>query len=41
MTSLNRGFFLGTDFLPGTSFLSWSGSEVLTPARPEAVIWRR
>ena len=41
VTSLNRGFFLGTDFLPGTSFLSWSGSEVLTPARPEAVIWRR
>ena len=39
--SLNRGFFLGTDFLPGASFLQWSGDEVLTPTRPEAVIWRR
>jgi hypothetical protein len=41
VTSLNRGFFLGADFLPGSSFLTWSGSEVLTPARPEAVIWQR
>jgi hypothetical protein len=39
--SLNRGFFLGADFLPGASFLAWSGDEALTPARPEAVIWQR
>jgi hypothetical protein len=41
VSSLNRGFFLGTDFLPGDSFLTWSGEEVLTPDRPEAVIWSR
>ena len=34
VTSLNRGFFLGGDFLPGSSFLSWRGSEVLTSASP-------
>jgi hypothetical protein len=39
VTSLNRGFFLGSDFLPGPSFLSWQGSKVLTPSQPEAVIW--
>jgi hypothetical protein len=39
--SLNRGFFLGQDFLPGASFLQWSGDEVLTPQRTEAVIWSR
>ena len=41
VTSINRGFFLGADFLPGASFLGWQGQEVLTPARPEAVIWSR
>ena len=39
VTSLNRGFFLGADFTPGPSFVSWQGSAVLTPAQPEAVIW--
>jgi hypothetical protein len=38
---LNRGFFLGQDFLPGASFLQWSGDAVLTPSDPEAVIWQR
>jgi hypothetical protein len=40
VTSLNRGFFLGSDPLPQASFVQWSGSEVLTPSRPEAIIWR-
>jgi hypothetical protein len=39
VTSLNRGFFLGDDYAPLPSFLQWSGSEVLTPAQPETVIW--
>jgi hypothetical protein len=40
VTSLNRGFFLGKDYLPGASFLTWRGTASLTPASPEAVIWR-
>jgi hypothetical protein len=40
VTALNRGFLLSTDFLPQPSFLTWSGSEILTPQRPEAVIWQ-
>ena len=39
VTSLNRGFFLGADFAPGPSFVTWQGSKVLTPSQPEAVIW--
>ena len=39
--SLNRGFFLGADFLPGASFLEWSGDAVLTPAISSAVLWTR
>jgi hypothetical protein len=39
VTSLNRGFFLGADFTPGASFISWQGSAILTPTQPEAVIW--
>jgi hypothetical protein len=38
---LNRGFFLGQDFLPGASLEQWSGDEVLTPQRTEAVLWSR
>jgi hypothetical protein len=41
VTSLNRGFFLGADFLPGESFLTWRGEEVLTPDRTEALLWQR
>jgi hypothetical protein len=40
VTALNRGFFLGRDFLPGKSFVRWTGNVVLTPAQPAAVIWR-
>jgi hypothetical protein len=39
--SLTRTFFLGTDFLPGSSFAQWQGDAVLTPANPTAVIWSR
>ncbi len=41
VTSLNRGFMLGRDFLPGPSFLEAKLSATLTPAAPEAVIWQR
>jgi hypothetical protein len=41
VTSLSRGFFLGSTFLPGPSLFGWHGDTVLTAARPEAVIWRR
>jgi hypothetical protein len=39
VTALNRGFFLGDDYLPSASFLTWRGAVALTPAQPEAVIW--
>jgi hypothetical protein len=41
VTSLNRAFFLGGDFLPQASFAQWRGSATLTPAQPTAVIWQR
>jgi hypothetical protein len=41
VTALNRGFLLGADYLPGASFVTWSGRETLTPERPEALIWHR
>jgi hypothetical protein len=41
VTALNRGFLLGADYLPGASFVSWTGKETLTPQRTEAVIWQR
>ncbi|MFI6516340.1 hypothetical protein ACIBF1_12345 [Spirillospora sp. NPDC050679] len=40
VTALNRGFFLDRRYLPGPSAVRWSGSVVLTPARPAAVLWR-
>jgi hypothetical protein len=40
VTFINRGFMLDPSYLPGASFLSWQGSEELTPARPEAVLWQ-
>ena len=40
VTALNRGFFLGKTFLPGKSFVHWTGNAALTPAQPSAVIWR-
>jgi hypothetical protein len=39
VTGINRGFFLGQDFLPQRSFLQWTGSAALTPQQPEAVLW--
>jgi hypothetical protein len=41
VTSINRGFFLGADYLPGASFLSWRGRATLTATQPEAVLWTR
>jgi hypothetical protein len=41
VTSLNRGFFLGADYMPEASFLSWRGPVALTPAQPMAVLWTR
>lgn len=40
VTSLRRGFLLHRDFLPGKPLLNWSGTATLTPAAPEAVLWR-
>ncbi|MDA0181929.1 hypothetical protein OJ997_16620 [Solirubrobacter phytolaccae] len=39
VTSINRGFKLGADFMPGVSFLNWKGKETLTPARTEVILW--
>lgn len=39
VTRLDRGFFLGADYLPQQSFLSWTGSVTVTAAQPEAVLW--
>ena len=41
VTSLNRGFFLDSEYLPGALFASWRGAVTLTPAQPSAVIWSR
>jgi hypothetical protein len=41
VTALNRGFFLGKDFLPGKAFLAGPVAATLTPAAPEAVVWQR
>ncbi len=40
VSALDRGFFLGTSLLPTPSFLRWTGSQVLTPQQPEAIVWR-
>jgi hypothetical protein len=40
LTAINRSFMLGATYLPGASFVRWNGSETLTPARPEVVLWR-
>ena len=39
VTSINRGFLLGTDYLPTGSFVNWAGKETLTPQRTEALLW--
>jgi hypothetical protein len=37
---MNRAFFLDSNYLPGSSFIDWSGDVVLTPQNPEAVVWQ-
>ncbi len=39
VTSVNRAFFLGPDYLPGASFLALHTSLVLTLAQPTATLW--
>lgn len=39
VTGIGRGFFLGADYLPGSSFLSWSGDVALTPEQPTGTLW--
>jgi hypothetical protein len=40
VTSIGRGFFLGANYLPDSSFLSWSGDLALTPEQPTATLWQ-
>ncbi len=37
-TDVNRAFFLDSNYLPGSSFIDWSGDVVLTPQNPEAIV---
>jgi hypothetical protein len=37
---MNRAFFLDSNYLPGSSFIDWSGDVVLTPQNSEAVVWQ-
>jgi hypothetical protein len=39
VTDIDRAFFLGPDYLPQPSFVSWHGSQQLTAASPTAVLW--
>ncbi|HEX5086806.1 MAG TPA: hypothetical protein VFV89_03295 [Nocardioides sp.] len=39
VTDIDRAFFLGPDYLPQASFVSWHGSQQLTAASPTAVLW--
>lgn len=41
VTALQRGFLLGQDYLPQSSFLSWTGDVTLSAAQPSAVLWSR
>jgi hypothetical protein len=41
VTNINRAFFLDANYLPQTSFISWSGSVTLTPTSPRATLWTR
>jgi len=36
VTAINRGFFLTSSYLPGASFLHWSGAIILTPQHRQA-----
>ena len=39
VTRLKRAFFLGRNYLPGSSFAHWHGSVTLTAGSPTAVVW--
>lgn len=39
VSQVSRAFFLGEDYLPGTSFVTWNGSQTLTQQAPTAVLW--
>jgi hypothetical protein len=39
VTGVTRAFFLGSDYLPQQSFLTWQGGITLTAAAPSAVLW--
>jgi hypothetical protein len=41
VTALHRGFLLDRAYLPGRSFVRWTGTATLTQAQPAAVLWRR
>jgi hypothetical protein len=41
VTRLARGFLLGTDYLPGSALLDWTGDVELTGANASAVLWNR
>ncbi|MBB5773399.1 hypothetical protein [Nonomuraea jabiensis] len=41
VTGIKRGFFLGQDYLPQPSFLTWNGDVTVDAGSPSAVIWRR
>ncbi|WP_197698930.1 hypothetical protein [Micromonospora inositola] len=41
VTGIQRGFFLGQDYLPQPSFLTWNGDVVLDPTTTSQVVWRR
>jgi hypothetical protein len=39
VTAINRAFFLGADYLPNPSFISWTGSVTLTRQDPQQTLW--
>ncbi|WP_327271500.1 hypothetical protein OG609_04150 [Streptomyces sp. NBC_01224] len=39
VTRITRAFFLQEDYLPGTSFIDWTGERTLTQSAPEAALW--
>jgi hypothetical protein len=39
VTRITRAFLLQQDYLPGTSFIDWTGQRTLTPESPEAPLW--
>jgi hypothetical protein len=39
VTRITRAFFLQPDYLPGMSFIDWTGSATLTPQAPAATLW--